>query len=840
MKKTINCFSSQKLFWIFCILFVFTIPSFAQSMSDEQVMEYVKININQGKDQRQIISELARRGVTQEQAMRVKKKYEKDFAGSDKSTLKADTTMSRTRQKNEVKSLEDNFDFTTTPNEINTVPQPDAVMYYTFDVDSITGEEIYKRNFNPEDQIFGRNIFNTKNLTFEPSTNLATPPTYRLGPGDEVIIDIWGTNQNSIKQTISPDGYINIEDLGLVYLNGMTVSGATEYLRKELNKIYAGIDGAQPSSEIKLTLGNSRTIQINVMGEVVHPGTYALSSFATVFHALYSAGGVSNIGSLRSIQVVRDGKKIADVDVYKFIMEGKTNDDVRLQEGDVIIVSPYDALVQIKGNVKRPMKYEMRKDEPIETLLKYAGGFTGDAYTKSLRMIRQNGREYQIETIFDKEYPLFAVQNGDVVTADPIINRFTNKLEIKGAVYRPGLYQLGDKISTVRELVQSADGLMGDAFTARAVLMRERENLTREVVAVNIKDIMDGKCEDITLKPNDMLYIPSIHDLEDLGTIKLSGEIARPGSFPYADNMTLEDLIIQGGGLKEAASTVRVDVSRRIKDPKNTESTATVGELFSFSLKDGFIIDGQPGFVLQPYDQVYVRRNPSYQEQMEVKALGEILYPGTYSITNKNERISELISKAGGVTPYAYVEGARLLRKANDEEMKRMEQVIKLMKREMGGANLDSLKLEIDSTYSVGINLAEALAKPGSTSDIVLREGDRINVPEMVNTVSINGAVMLPNTISFQNKKPLKYYINQAGGFANGARKSKAFIIYMNGQVAKVKGSGKGQIQPGCEIVIPVKDRNRQGVWNFQTILNMASSLGSLGLTAASIANILK
>lgn len=840
MKKTINCFSSQKLFWIFCILFVFTIPSFAQSMSDEQVMEYVKININQGKDQRQIISELARRGVTQEQAMRVKKKYEKDFAGSDKSTLKADTTMSRTRQKNEVKSLEDNFDFTTTPNEINTVPQPDAVMYYTFDVDSITGEEIYKRNFNPEDQIFGRNIFNTKNLTFEPSTNLATPPTYRLGPGDEVIIDIWGTNQNSIRQTISPDGYINIEDLGLVYLNGMTVAGATEYLRKELNKIYTGIDGAQPSSEIKLTLGNSRTIQINVMGEVVQPGTYALSSFATVFHALYSAGGVSNIGSLRSIQVVRDGKKIADVDVYKFIMEGKTNDDVRLQEGDVIIVSPYDALVQIKGNVKRPMKYEMRKDEPIETLLKYAGGFTGDAYTKSLRMIRQNGREYQIETIFDKEYPLFAVQNGDVVTADPIINRFTNKLEIKGAVYRPGIYQLGDKISTVRELVQSADGLMGDAFTARAVLMRERENLTREVVAVNIKDIMDGKCEDITLKPNDMLYIPSIHDLEDLGTIKLSGEIARPGSFPYADNMTLEDLIIQGGGLKEAASTVRVDVSRRIKDPKNTESTATVGELFSFSLKDGFIIDGQPGFVLQPYDQVYVRRSPSYQEQMEVKALGEILYPGKYSITNKNERISELIRKAGGVTPYAYVEGARLLRKANDEEMKRMEQVIKLMQREMGETSLDSLKLEIDSTYSVGINLAEALAKPGSTSDIVLREGDRINVPEMVNTVSINGAVMLPNTISFQNKKPLKYYINQAGGFANGARKSKAFIIYMNGQVAKVKGSGKGQIQPGCEIVIPVKDRNRQGVWNFQTILNMASSLGSLGLTAASIANILK
>ena len=689
-----------------------------------------------------------------------------------------------------------------------------------------------------EEKVFGRDIFNTKNLTFEPSVNLATPVDYRLGPGDEVIIDIWGTNQATIRDNISPDGYINIEDIGLVYLNGMTVSEATDYLRKELNRIYAGIDSENPVSQIKVTLGDSRTIQVNVMGEVLTPGTYALSSFSTVFHALYRAGGVNDIGSLRAIQLVRGGKPIATVDVYDFIMRGKTTDDIRLQEGDVVIVPPYEALVKIEGNVKRPMKYEMKNGENVKTLLKYAGGFSGDAYTRALRMIRQNGKEYQVYTIDDIDYSVFPVKDGDKVTAEAILNRFENKLEIKGAVYRPGIYQFGGSLNTVRQLVEKADGLMGDAFTARAVLYRERNNLTREVIPIDIKKVLDGTIPDIPLQKNDVLYIPSIHDLQDMGVITVFGEVARPGELPYADNTTLEDIIIQAGGLKESASTVRVDVSRRIKDSKSTDVSSTIGKMYSFSLKDGFVIDGEPGFVLQPYDQVYVRRSPGYQEQANVDITGEVLYDGTYSLTNKSERLSDLVKKAGGVTPFAYVKGAKLIRQANDEELKRMEDVFKMMRREMGQANMDSLKLDLDSVYSVGIDLELAMKNPGSSADVVLRAGDKLVVPELSNTVRINGAVMLPNTVAYRDNKSVKYYISQAGGFANNARKSRAFIIYMNGQVAKVKGSGRNMIEPGCEIVVPVKDRN--GRMNFQTILGIASSLGSLGLTAASIANILK
>ena len=577
---------------------------------------------------------------------------------------------------------------------------------------------------------------------------------------------------------------------------------------------------------------------MNVMGEVLTPGTYALSSFSTVFHALYRAGGVNDIGSLRAIQLVRGGKPIATVDVYDFIMRGKTTDDIRLQEGDVVIVPPYEALVKIEGNVKRPMKYEMKNGENVKTLLKYAGGFSGDAYTRALRMIRQNGKEYQVYTIDDIDYSVFPVKDGDKVTAEAILNRFENKLEIKGAVYRPGIYQFGGSLNTVRQLVEKADGLMGDAFTARAVLYRERNNLTREVIPIDIKKVLDGTIPDIPLQKNDVLYIPSIHDLQDMGVITVFGEVARPGELPYADNTTLEDIIIQAGGLKESASTVRVDVSRRIKDSKSTDVSSTIGKMYSFSLKDGFVIDGEPGFVLQPYDQVYVRRSPGYQEQANVDITGEVLYDGTYSLTNKSERLSDLVKKAGGVTPFAYVKGAKLIRQANDEELKRMEDVFKMMRREMGQANMDSLKLDLDSVYSVGIDLEMAMKNPGSSADVVLRAGDKLVVPELSNTVRINGAVMLPNTVAYRDNKSVKYYISQAGGFANNARKSRAFIIYMNGQVAKVKGSGRNMIEPGCEIVVPVKDRN--GRMNFQTILGIASSLGSLGLTAASIANILK
>ena len=485
------------------------------------------------------------------------------------------------------------------------------------------------------------------------------------------------------------------------------------------------------------------------------------------------------------------------------------------------------------------MFYEMKNGETVKTLIEYAGNFTGNAYTKNVRMTRQNGREYQIYTIDDMDYSVFKLMDGDVLSVSAMLDRYENKLEIKGAVYRPGIYQFSGQLNTVKQLVEKAEGVMGDAFLARAVLHREREDLTKEVIQVDLKNILNGSKPDIALQRNDELYIPSIHDLKDVGIVTIFGEVARPGEFPFAENTTLEDLIIQAGGLKESASTVRVDISRRIKDNKSTETAEHIGEMHHFALKDGFVIDGEPGFVLHPYDQVYVRRSPGYQPQINIQIEGEILYDGTYALTDKNERLTDLVKKAGGITPYAYVRGAKLMRQANEEELRRMKDVMKIIQREMG-VQTDSLKLELDSIYSVGIDLEKALAQPGGDADIVLREGDRLIVPEMSNTVKINGAVMLPNTVSYKKGESLGYYISQAGGYSNGARKSKAFIIYMNGQVAEASKWSSKQIEPGCEIVVPTKDKTKAEKWNIQTILGLASSIGSLGLTAASLANILK
>jgi protein involved in polysaccharide export with SLBB domain len=771
-------------------------------MTDQQVIEYVKQATQEGKEQKQIAAELARKGVTKEQAERIKKQYEQQMG--------ADAANMQGTELNEARLREETQDETT----VLTDNQP-------------TTEELAQ-----EDQVFGRNIFNTRNLTFEPNSNMATPPNYQLGPGDEVIIDIWGASQTSIRQTITPDGTINMQELGPIYLSGMTVEEANRFLKNKLGTVFSN-----ENNQIQVTLGNTRTIQINIMGEVVQPGTYALSAFSTVFHALYRAGGVNDIGSLRNVQLVRNGKKIAAVDVYDFIMQGKIKDDIRLQEGDVIIVPAYDMLVKMSGNVKRPMRFEMKKDETLAALIKYAGGFNADAYSKSVRMVRQNGMEYEVKTVDEMDYSVCQLRDGDVVTVGAILNRFTNKVEIKGAVYRPDIYALDGKVNTVRALIEKAQGLMDDAFTNRAVLQRQRDDLTSEIVSVDVKALMNGIIPDIPLRKNDILYIPSIHDLQDLGSVTIYGEVAKPDSYPYADNMTLEDLIIQAGGLKEAASTVRVDVSRRIKDKKSVNSTDSIGQMFSFALKDGFVIDGQPGFVLQPYDQVFVRRSPGYQTQKNVSIQGEVIFGGTYTLTSKAERLSDLVKKAGGVTNSAYVRGAKLIRVANDEEKKRMQDVVKLMGRELGENAIDSLGLQVDNQFSVGIDLEAALANPGGDADLVLREGDVLNIPEYVNTVKINGAVMMPNTVSYRKGEKVSYYLSQAGGYSQHAKKSKKFIIYMNGQVAKVKGSGKDQIEPGCEIIVPNKKQSKANIGN---ILGYATSFSSLATMAATIVSLFK
>lgn len=804
----------KKLISLFTFLLMFSIGVLAQSMSDTQVVEYVKTATEAGKSQKQIMTELAARGVTRAQAERIKKRYEEQQASEQ--TMGA---VAKNRQRY-------SEDATANVSEGNM----DLIAAEMGDPTEQSTEVAARL-------VFGRNIFNSRNLTFAPSQNLPTPVNYKLAAGDEVIVDIWGSNQMTYREYISPEGSINIPNLGPIYLNGMSISEAEKYLKKELNKIHAGIDGENPTSEMKLTLGQIRTIQVNIMGEVTMPGTYNISSFSNIFHALYRAGGIGKLGSLRNIYLMRNGKKIANVDVYDFILKGKTMDTTRLQEGDVIIVPPYEMLVDIQGNVKRPMFYEMKNGETVKTLIEYAGNFTGDAYTKNVRITRQNGREYQIYTVDDIDYSVFKLMDGDVLNISAMLDRFANRLEIKGAVYRPGIYQFSGQLNTVKLLVEKAEGVMGDAFLGRAVLHREREDLTKEVIQVDLKNILNGTKPDIALQRNDVLYIPSIHDLQDIGTISVFGEVARPGDFPFAENTTLEDIIIQAGGLKESASSVRVDVSRRIKDSKGTQVSSEIGQMFTFALKDGFVVDGEQGFKLQPYDQIFVRRSPSYQTQINVSVNGEVLYAGTYALTQKTERVSSLIEKAGGVTPYAYVKGAKISRRINAEERRRMQTVLDMARTADEKDSINVSKLELGDIYYVGIDLEKALKNPGSDADIVLREGDQLIVPEYNNTVRISGEVMYPNTVSYVKGKSLDYYIEQAGDYGERAKKKRAYIVYMNGQVKKASKYNSNLIEPGCEIIVPTKEKNE---FKLQNILSIATTSASLATMIASIANILK
>ena len=775
-------------------------------MTDAQVIQYVQEGLSQGKSQQQLMMELSAKGVTTEQALRLKQMYENGEISTESTQTKTVTDTSRMRESTEANKAEEAPKQESAPAEAPVKVNPLSEMVY------------------------GRNIFTNDKLSFEPDLNMATPQNYRLGPGDEIIIDIWGASEDIIRKEISPDGSINVPGLGVISLNGMNIADAKEYLKSELSKIYA-----DEGNQIQVTLGKTRSIKINVMGEVMVPGTYTLSAFASVFHALYSAGGVTDLGSLRNIKVARNGKTVAEVDVYEYIMQGKTSDDINLQEGDVVIVPTYDAIVKVEGKVKRPMKYEMKDNETVSTLLKYAGFFAPNAYKNSVRVVRQEGREYSIATVERDNFGAFKLMDGDVVSADSIINRFSNKLEIKGAVYRPGIYEYCESINTVKKLLRQADGLLGDAFTNRAVLYRQRENLTSEVLPVDVKGILDGTAEDVELRKNDILFVPSIYDIKNIGNVYISGEVVKPGTYPYADNMTLEDIVITAGGLKDAASLVRVDISRRMKDNKGTHAIDTVGQNFSFGLKDGFIVDGEPGFVLEPFDQVFVRRSPGYSEQKNVTVNGEVLYSGEYSLNYKNERLSSLISRAGGLTVFGYARGAKLTRVANDHEIKRMQNVIEMMRRELGESLANSLMLELDSVFTVGIDLEEALKNPGGSADIVLREGDVISVPEMTSTVKINGAVMMPNTVTYQKGKKVSYYLDQAGGYSQNAKKTKKFIIYMNGEVTKVKSRSK-KVEPGCEIVVPNKvKQNRIG-----EVIGYATSFASLATMIASLANLLK
>ena len=854
----------MRRFILLCLL-MFTVSSvvFAQRMTDEQVIQYVQEAQQAGKSQQQMSIELMKRGVTKEQIQRIQSEYSgkanvttgnggekvadsrlrtpKKYENKNKNISQENSTLENSNSKKQtIKGLRAKNDQQRDEKEMEQEfgwdgnEQTDYLEY-----DNFLGKEKKEKKGDPTQQIFGHNIFDNENLTFEPNINVATPNNYCLGAGDEVIIDVWGVSQKTIREIISPEGTVQIENLGPVYLSGKTVKEANNYLKNEFAKIYAGVTGETPNTQIKLTLGEIRSIQVNVMGEVVVPGTYTLSSFASVFHALYWAGGVNKIGSLRSIKVIRDGETVADVDIYDFIMEGRLKDDIRLQDGDVILVNPYQTLVQILGKVKRPMYYEMKPTETIATLLKYAGGFTGDAYKKAIRLVRKSGREHQIFNVDEMDYSVFRVEDGDVLTVDSVLDRFENRVEVRGAVYREGLYQLSGEVNTVKQLIKKAEGVRGDAFLNRAVISREYDDLTREMIAIDLKGLLNGVVADIPLQKNDILFIPSVQDLREETTVAIHGEVADPGTYLYADKMTVEDLILQAGGLLEAAATTRVEVSRRVKDPKSTVFSGTIGQNFSFDLKDGLLVgEGSGSFHLEPFDEVYIRKSPAYHRQQTVTVAGEVLFSGNYALSKKNERLSDLITKAGGISSDAYAKGARLLRKMSEEELRRKEDVLRMAQTTSGGDSISVKKLDLSDTYSVGINLEKALQNPGSDYDMVLREGDMLYVPEYVSTVKISGAVMYPNTVLYKAGEGWKYYVNQAGGFGNDARKRRAYVVHMNGTVSRLKSGGAKEIEPGCEIIVPSKDPKKK--MSPAEIIGMGTSAASLATMIATLVNLFK
>ena len=786
-------------------------------MSDQQVIQFAQAEYKAGTSQAQIVTKLVQKGVTMDQIRRLRNQYDKQInqagltgkanaaVAEVGNRLRSNKTAANTQELN---SAQVGSNGTVENDAVENVSKVERDVQASSEVNEGTGKKV-----------FGRDIFNNRSLTFEPQMNIATPQNYVLGPGDEVVVDIYGASQNTLTNTISPDGTITISGYGPIQISGLSVAAAQKKLRNTLGSRYK-------SSSLKLTLGNTRSILVNVMGEVKTPGTYTLSAFATVFHALYMAGGTNDLGTLRNIKVYRQGRLVTVVDVYQYILNGRLAGNIRLQDNDVIQVEPYESLVGITGNVKRPMFYEMRKNESVATLLKYAGGFTGDAHKKSVRLVRQTGERYQVYNVNEFDMATFKLADGDAITVDGILNRFENMVEIKGAVFRPGQFHLGEGVTSVRSLVQAAEGLTEDAYTGRAVLHRLKADRTLETQSLDLAGIMAGTAPDVPLRNEDVLFIMTQEDLRQERTFTITGEVMSPGDYEYAANTTIQDLIVMAGGLRDQASLAKVEVSRRILDPTATQKSNVIAQTFSFDLKDGLVLNGNSGFVLEPYDVVHIYRSPAFSTARNIQVRGEVNYEGGHTLPHKNMRLSDAIQMAGGVTPNAYVHGARLMRRMNADERQRQQSTLNAIRNILTerGDSISRDQLQLGDTYSVGIQLDKALENPGGTYDIIIREGDQIIVPEYNATVRVSGDVFMPNTVSFIEGKNYKYYVNQSGGFGNRAKKSKTFIVYQNGTIGVAAQGAKPE--PGCEIIVPSK--KRRNPVNLASLVSMGTSITSL------------
>ena len=761
---------------------------FAQStMTDSQIMDYIVKENAKGTPRSQIVTQLIERGITVDRIQKIRRNFERqqkkevqgavNISGIDSKTAKRLRKSNGDVREEPIKSNKnfptknkqkvDESSFTPYQRQRYKEQQeldldenlnfilPDSLEMY---------ENAMILSDNNKKKVFGRDIFNNKKLSFESEMNIATPSDYLLGPGDAVFVDVWGASQKQFESTVSPEGFINIEGYGPVNVSGLTVAQANQRLRNTLGSRFGG-------SQVKLTVGQTKTITVNVMGEVKAPGTYTVSAFATVFHALYMAGGVNDIGTLRSIKVLRKGRLVSTVDIYDYILNGK-----------------------LSGNT----------------------------------LIRKSGGEMSIYSLNEFERGKFQVQDADSVWVDSVLDRYKNLVEVRGAVMRPGKYQMDGNISTVRQLIQTAGGLAEDAMPARGIIHRLRSDRTLEVKSFNGGDVMQHKEADIPLQNEDVVFIPSRKDTNEELLLTINGEVRYPGSYQYAANSSIESLILQAGGLTDKASVAKVDIARRFRDKKAVASGEQVAQFFSFSLKDGFIIDGKPDFILQPFDEVYVRTSPGYVEQQHVKVEGEVQFEGTYVITKKKYRLSDLITAAGGLTKEAYARGARLERQLTDVEKLKQQELIKIATL---NDSTDIRKIQINDMPYVVIHLESALLNPGDDRwDVILREGDRLIIPQFNTTVRVRGEVMYPTTLTYTPGASLSHYIEQCGGYSLKSKKSRVFAIQMNGTVKRVRSSR--DIQPGSNIVVPAKPKRQ--VMNLTQLISLIMSLTTLAAVAVS------
>lgn len=778
-------------------LSVFYLKANAQDISAVNIQKIPDQQINQ------IIDEMNNRGLSLEEAIvlaQSKGLTSNQIDDLKKRILSAQSPKNNTYNiQNSQKETSENF-------------QPSEVSEKT----KVTATELTKR-------IFGFQLFNSEKLSFEPSVNIPAPQTYVLGLGDELLITVWGASQQTYLLKIGSNGAVTIPEVGPVYLLGIEFSKAKELIRNRLMSIYHGMEGDSPNTFIDLSLSNMRPIKVNIVGDVVAPGTYTLPATASAFNALYLSGGPNENGSFRNIEIIRDNKVFRRIDAYDYLVNGNTELNIQLREQDVIFIPTYQKRVEVTGSFKRNGLFELTNDERLTDLIKYAGGFTDQAFKSHLSLIRITDTEKKVVDIDQSVFESFVPNNGDSYTASDVVDVYQNRISITGAIYRPGIYELTDGL-TLSGLLQKAGGVKDSYYSTRGIIIRQQSDSSPETVSFDVNKVLDKKA-DLRLEKEDQVIIQDIFTMRQKRVVRILGEVRFPGEYDYADDMTLKDLIFKSGGFTEAASESYIELARRRNYEESNKLSEEIVKLFHFDVDRTLALDQEADtFNLKPFDYVYVRKAPSYHEQRTVYITGEVRYPGAYSIGSKKERVSDLIQRAGGLTPEAFIKGAR---------MKRYNPMAKFNMNTLRNNSADSLLTRAEEQIAndqLELRLESIMKHPGSDYDYFLKEGDAIVVPEISQAIRIAGEIQNPIGMSYENGKSLKYYVNRSGGYSDNAKKGKTFVIYSDG-TTKISRNfiwhRYPPIEPGCQIIVPAKPERKKtdntGKW-----LAVASTLTTI------------